>query len=84
MRLIAAILFIGSLVGCAAQPALIVGASTDSVQIQQTLGTKDVEVLVKGREACNFYKRDAVGPVSKVCRDQYCMTSVHLFMCRPR
>ena len=68
--------------GCArgSNPAIISDLEQDKVIVRQNLGTTDDAVLAKAREGCALHNR-IPRALSKVCRDQYCLASDHLFAC---
>jgi hypothetical protein len=83
MKLFISLIAAAALSGCAAGPAVITDAHSDSVKIQENINTPPDVVNAKGREACAMFNRTAVGPVSFRCLDSYCLTKVHLFICKP-
>jgi hypothetical protein len=69
-----------SAVGCATT-ALVADLEQDKAVIQATGG--DMRVINReARNACAIHNRDAQGPLSKRCVDQYCITAQYLYACK--
>jgi len=89
MKPLIALLAIALLAGCASgprkpQPSILADAGEGAVKVQEPwLGSAELTKAVAA-EACSVYNRDAIGPISHRCLDQYCMTKVVLFQCKAR
>jgi len=84
---VALVLVLALLGGCASgprkpQPSFLVDASDGAVKVKQPFfGSSELTKAV-AVEGCSVYSREAVGPLSRQCLDQYCMEQVFLFQCK--